>query len=115
MDAASDAIATGADEGGGPDDQESSAADPELVPGQGRGLVGCGGGPQQRGEVGDEKVIRFPDREGGEIGSSALPRTATRARTHPQILLRRLAGEAGAEVYRKAERADLSEAIARLD
>ena len=90
VDAASDAIAAGADEEGGQDDQEPSAADPELVPGQGRGLVGRGGGAQQQGEVDDEKVVRVPDGEIGEIGSIAQPRTAPGARTHPQILLRRL-------------------------
>ena len=61
VDASRDAIAAGADEEGGPDAAEPSAADPELVPGQGRGLVGCGGGAEQQGETGDEKVVRFPD------------------------------------------------------
>ena len=62
----------------------------ELVPGQGGGLLGCGGGAQQQGEVGDEKVVRFPDGQSGEIGSIAQPRTAPGAQTHPQILLRSL-------------------------
>ena len=61
MDGPGDAIAAGADEEGRPDDPDSSAADPELVPGQGRGLGGGRGGAQQQGETGDEKVVRFPD------------------------------------------------------
>ena len=65
------------------------AADPELVPGQGAGLGGGRGGAQQQGETGDEKVVRLPDRRGGETGSAAQPRPPSRAETHPQILLRR--------------------------
>jgi hypothetical protein len=45
---------------------------------------------QQQGETGDEKVIRFPDRRGGETGSPAQPRPPSRAETRPQIVLRRL-------------------------
>src|SRR3954454_9931226 len=86
--ASRDAIAAGADEEGGADVAGSPALDPELVPGQGGGFLGSGGGPEQQGEVGDEKVVRVPDGEGGEIGSPAQPRKATGAETHPQILLR---------------------------
>ena len=74
---------------------DSPAADPELVPGPWRGLVGGRGGAQQQGETGDEKVVRFPDGESGETGSSTQSRPPSRAETHPQRLSASLALDRG--------------------
>ena len=68
---AGEAVTAGADEEGCPHDPGSSAVDPELVSGTRRGLGGCGGGAQQQGETGDEKIVWFPNTGSRETGSPA--------------------------------------------
>ena len=77
MDGSSDAFAIEADEEDRPQHSQSSAVDPELVPGSRTGLGGGSRGSQQQTETRNEKVIRFPDGKGRETGPIAHSWAAT--------------------------------------
>src|SRR5450759_3332881 len=85
-----DAFAVGTHEESGPHVTQSSAADPELVPSAGRGFRRSRGGTEQQGEIGDEKIVRFPNPRSGKTCVTSQSGTSPRARIYPQILLRRL-------------------------
>ena len=89
VDGPGDAFAAGTDEEDRSQHSQSSTVDSELVPGSRAGLGrGCRGS-QQLSQTRNQKVIRFSDGGRRETGSIACPWPATRARTHPQILLSR--------------------------
>ena len=65
------------------------AADPQLVPRPGRHLGRRRRGIQRQGETDHQKSLRLQNAAGHRNGSVSRPRTTTRARMYPQILLRR--------------------------
>ena len=65
------------------------AADPQLVPRLGRHLGRRRRRIQRQSETDHQKSLRLQNAAGQRNGSVSRPRTTTRARMYPQILLRR--------------------------
>lgn len=69
---------SGAAEEGGADTPPPPGADPQLIPRQRRDLGGRRGGLEQQSEIGNEKILRLPDRESGKTRLIPQPRPTPR-------------------------------------